>query len=782
MTDLAVAMPQLALTECDREAIHAPGHIQPHGVLLATFPHSMSVSHVSANLEESTGISAGQALNASLGDLLGPDFMSALTSLPESPGQFASNILKLELPIPKQPLRSVSTHRHLGRTIVVLEVPSPHAEHERSLAHAQKIIMSLRNAETVEELCNIVTHEMRLLIGSDRVMIYRFDADGHGSVIAEDRQDTLEPFLDLRYPASDIPQQARRLYKVERVRAIPDMRYVPSGLLTVPGTGEDAELDMTNCALRGVSPIHREYMANMNVVSTMTISLMRDTELWGMIVCHHASPLQYSPEIHAFCDVIGQMVSMLLQKVSEAEQLNEKLGRFRMIATLGADMEGVDNIAQALVRQSAALLELMNASGAFIRIGDESIVVGDAPPPDIAAELIDRLRRESTETITAISAAGEPGAVAAACASKASGILLMPILSGPGEAIAWFRPEMQRTVMWAGEPAKTIFQDASGMRLSPRKSFAAWAEQVRGRSDPWTSIDVQTAVEFRRTVTSALLRSAEVKLAQLSAYDPLTNLANRRTLKAKLEHCRLQGTHQVAAMLFFDLDRFKMINDSLGHAAGDQVLIQVAARIADMIPQGAMAARMGGDEFVVFLPGSGKLEAATLADAIVHALSRPLKILEQDHYITVSVGIACSPVEGVDQLLRESDEAMYSAKRQGGGPVDSVSAVDSYDGSFSQPDPAGSVHGAEKRRTAYPLPTDRDGPGPPRDRFRGPGAMVPCESRLDFSGRVHSTRRGDRPDQADRRVGVHPARSSNSRIGTGSITDFPCRSTSPPVS
>jgi diguanylate cyclase (GGDEF)-like protein len=222
-------------------------------------------------------------------------------------------------------------------------------------------------------------------------------------------------------------------------------------------------------------------------------------------------------------------------------------------------------------------------------------------------------------------------------------------------------------VQWAGEPEKAMSADSSSVRIAPRKSFAAWSEVVRGRSEPWSVIDVQTAGELRRTITSALLRHAEMKLAQLSAYDPLTNLANRRTLKARLEQCRLEGTHQVVSMLFFDLDRFKMINDSLGHAAGDQVLIQVAARILAAIPPRAMAARMGGDEFVVFLPGSGKLEAATLADAIMHTLSRPLKIQEQDHYITVSVGIACSGVDGVDQLLREADEAMYAAKHQGGG-------------------------------------------------------------------------------------------------------------------
>jgi len=658
---------QLPLTECDSEPIHVPGHIQPHGVLLATHPNSSRISHVSANLEHSTGIPASRALNADLGDVLGPDLLAAIGSLLEGGSRGSSNILRLKLPIPRMPMRSISAHRHLSRTIVELELPAPAEEHERSLAQAQLIIMSLRNAETVQDLCRIVTQEIRKLIGCDRTMVYCFDTDGHGTVIAEDRDPGLESFLNLRYPVSDIPQQARQLYKLQRVRGIPDIHYAPQGLLAASQEAGPAELDMTYCNLRGVSPVHREYMSNMQVGATVVISLMRDTELWGMIVCHHTTKLDQSPEMRAFCDVIGQLVSVLLQKVAETEQMAERLSRFHATAALQADMESSDNVVHALRSQSAALLALTNATGAFIRIGNDSIVVGQTPPLSMAAGIVDQLRQGTGEAIFESSIAGIPGGVAAACAGTASGILLMPILSNPGDVIAWFRPEIPGTVVWAGEPAKAIQGGEDGARLSPRKSFAAWTEQVRGRSDPWSPIDVQTATEFRRTITGALLRHAEVRLAQLSAYDPLTNLANRRTLKNRLEQCRQDSTCQVASMLFFDLDRFKMINDSLGHAAGDQVLIQVAARILETIPPCAMAARMGGDEFVVFVPGSGKLEAATLADAIADKLSQPLRIMGQDHYITVSVGIATSQADGLDQLLRESDEAMYAAKRAGGG-------------------------------------------------------------------------------------------------------------------
>jgi len=661
--------PKPDLTACDREPIHIPGHIQPHGALIATFPDSMRISHVSENFEDSVGLPAAQALNAELGDLLGSDLAAAVKTSLASGSYTPSNILNLDLPIPRNPNRNVVAHRHLGRTIIELEMPPLRQDQESSLAQAQMIITSLHRSETVSQLCTVATRELRQLTGFDRVMIYRFDADGHGTVIAEDRRDDLEPFLDLHYPASDIPQQARRLYVLQRVRSIPDVHYAPVRVLAAPDAGASTELDMSFCALRGVSPVHLEYMRNMDVRATMAVSLVKETALWGMIVCHHTAPLAQSADTRSFCDLIGQLTSMLLQKVEDADFLAERLRRYQSIAMLRNEMENAENIARTLARHSSAMLELVGASGALVRIGDDTMLLGQTPDQPQAASILNTLRQFHSEEIVGISDAGRPGEVAADAADTASGILLMPILNNPQDAIAWLRPETVRTVNWGGNPTKSAAQVADNGMISPRKSFAKWSEQVRGRADPWSAIDLQTAHELRRTITGALLRQAEVRLAQLSAYDPLTSLANRRTLKSYLEACRTDGFHPISSMLFFDLDRFKLINDSLGHGAGDQVLIQVAARLRQFIPAGAMAVRLGGDEFVVFWPGASQVDAELLAGTLIRELSAPLMVQDQLHYVTVSIGIACSDPAGLDQLLREADEAMYAAKREGGGKV-----------------------------------------------------------------------------------------------------------------
>jgi diguanylate cyclase (GGDEF)-like protein len=224
-------------------------------------------------------------------------------------------------------------------------------------------------------------------------------------------------------------------------------------------------------------------------------------------------------------------------------------------------------------------------------------------------------------------------------------------------------------VRWGGDPNKAVSPGAEPGRLSPRTSFDAWTEEVRGQSKPWTATDIELAEEFRRSITDALLWHAELKLAQLSAFDPLTALANRRTVESEMDRCARAGVHGKAALLFFDLDRFKVINDSLGHLAGDHVLVQVAARLARLSPPGAVAARVGGDEFVLFWPGAGAAEAHALGERLLHAMADPVDVQGQLLRVTASIGIACRDVDALDRLMHEADEAMYAAKRRGGAAI-----------------------------------------------------------------------------------------------------------------
>jgi diguanylate cyclase (GGDEF)-like protein len=664
------------LTVCDREPIHAPGHIQPHGLLIATAPGSLRITHLSANFEASVGLPASDFLGAELETLLGRPATTQILQSLASDSYAPSNVLNLTLPIPLRPRRKALAHRHLGRIVVELEPAVVQDRGGTALGKAQAMIANLRRATTVQQLCETAVHDFRGLTGYDRVMVYRFDADGVGRVVAENKAKKLPSYLDLRYPASDIPVQARRLYVRQRFRMIPDIDYVPVGLLAIadppcdaaPSPGNAAELDMSFCAHRGVSPVHLEYMRNMGVRATLTVSLVQDAELWGMIVCHNMTPLTISADTRALCDMIGQLLSVLMVRAAESEALANELVRHQAIAALQINIDAANNVAEGLVRQPGLILDLMEATGAMIRLGGTVRLIGKTPPQAETEAMVAELDRQHGDMIVGVNDAGAPGGVAASCAAVASGILQMPFANNRGDAIVWFRQELAQTVQWGGDPNKSMTQEQDG-RLSPRKSFAAWSEQVLGQSQPWTSTDLHAAADLRRAITMALLRQAESKLAQLSAYDALTGLPNRRTLEASLTRWCAGGEHNAAALLFIDLDRFKAINDSLGHIAGDAVLAETAARLRQVAPAGSIPGRLGGDEFVVFWPGAEQREAEQLGQTLLGELTRPFMHQGKPHHAGASIGLACAAGSAMQDLIRLADAAMYAAKRAGGDRV-----------------------------------------------------------------------------------------------------------------
>jgi diguanylate cyclase (GGDEF)-like protein len=254
----------------------------------------------------------------------------------------------------------------------------------------------------------------------------------------------------------------------------------------------------------------------------------------------------------------------------------------------------------------------------------------------------------------------------AAFANEASGVLSFPILYGPEDGITWFRGEVARTVTWGGNPTKAMQQD--GETLLPRTSFAAWSSMVQGQSAPWDDADLEVARELRRLVMNAMLRQAEMQsqLANLRHYDALTGLPNRRLLQERLAARAESPAPAEASMIFLDLDRFKAVNDSLGHAAGDDLLVQVAERLVQHVPAEHLVVRLGGDEFVALCEHTGPEEAQRIAHEVVCAFRNPFILAGKPYRLTTSVGVAAAGKDRSDDMLRSADVAMYAAKREGG--------------------------------------------------------------------------------------------------------------------
>ncbi len=504
---------QATIDNCSREPIHIPGSIQPHGAFLAVLADNHLVSHASANLPTILGCPIELALGQPLDVILGSAASEALLKVDGGLGLKPTQILQ----------RPDGSTLHLrafrsGKYICLDIEPMVVEPLNRSpVVLVQGVLKSFEHAASAVELCKLAVVGLKAIGGYDRVMAYRFIRSGDGEVVAEAREERLEPFLGLHYPASDIPQQARQLYLRQRVGAIADARYAPVPLLSYAALDDGSPLDLTHSVLRSVSPVHLEYMRNMNTAASLTIGLAQGNELWGMLVCHHATVRAAGPALRAAAGTIGQVVSLLLQGLAEAERLGQRLVRGIELARLVEAMAEPVPLSQSLAAAQADLLHLVDATGAVLRFAGEHSFLGSTPPPAAALRALDRLLAQASGEVLAIDDLGQRVPELADCTSLGSGALLLPLAMVGDDAILWFRPELSRTVTWAGNPAVHASVDPETARISPRASFKAWEETVRGRSAPWTPVDTTLAREFRQAVQAELVRLSRAALLESEA-------------------------------------------------------------------------------------------------------------------------------------------------------------------------------------------------------------------------------------------------------------------------
>lgn len=509
---------QVDLTNCDREPIHVPGRIQPHGVLLAIAEPELRIVQASANTAQHFGLAPEALLDQPLAQLLGDEYIDYLrnTLAIEQLDQNPLYIWTAQINGSEQRFDGL-IHRHQGVLILELE-PADTSRSVKSDFYriVKSIVGKLQRTTSFEAFCDAAALEVRALTGFDRVMIYRFDADGHGEVIAEALADSLEPFLGLHYPASDIPKQARALYLRNWLRLIPDARYAPADIVPTLTPGTNAPLDLSYSVLRSVSPIHLEYLANMGVRASMSISLVDDGELWGLIACHHYAAKHLPYEVRSACEFLGQAVSLQLTAKQNTEDYEYRARISAVGAQLVQQMAQADRWEQALTADSPNLLDLIGSGGAALVFDGQVTTLGQTPADQDIQALIAWLGTQPESGIysSASLASGYPAL--ARCKDTASGVLAAPISREMGEYLLWFRPEVIQTVDWGGEPAKAVELHEDGVRLSPRKSFELWRQTVALHALPWKSYEIAAAAELRNAILTVVLRRA-AELARLNA-------------------------------------------------------------------------------------------------------------------------------------------------------------------------------------------------------------------------------------------------------------------------
>lgn len=506
------------LSNCEREQIHLAGSIQPHGALLALGGADFAIVQESANAASFLGL-AGPLRGLRPRDL-GGDLWTRIAPHVSQPSIHSIPFALRGVSVAGgAPLNALLHRAPGGEAIVELERAGAMEDYTSAIERGVDTILA---ASSLRELCDRCASMFRDLTGYDRVMVYRFDEEGHGEVFSETRRPELEAFLGNRYPASDIPQIARRLYERNRVRLLVDVDYAPAPLepRLSPATGE--ELDMSLCFLRSVSPIHVQYLRNMGVAGTLVVSLMAGGRLWGLISCHHYAPRFLPFEMRAVCELLAEVMGTRIAALESFAQGQAELTVRRLEQRMIQSVCREGDWRGALFDSAQSLLLPLNATGAALLFEGRIRTAGEAPGSEQIRELGAWLAPRLAEGVFATSGLAAEAPAFAPLTGVASGVVAARISNEPDEMLIWFRKERVRTVTWGGDPSKPPSDSDDPSELSPRRSFAQWHQVVEGTSDPWSMADRAAAAMIGESVNDVVVQFRALRL--LIAQDQLDHM------------------------------------------------------------------------------------------------------------------------------------------------------------------------------------------------------------------------------------------------------------------
>lgn len=618
------AFGQADLTNCERELIHLAGQVQPQGALLVLRDDAtLTIVQASANGAQLLGVDSARLLGAPL-QLLGAGVVEQVRHhAPAVEGARVHFMAELALEGAAPRRLDAVLHRPPGGGWV-LELEPPEQADDTALDGpdaSQRLTDAVQRftaAATVPTLADTAAQVLRELTGYDRVMVYRFDPDGHGQVIAEARDARLAPLLGHHYPASDIPQRARALYLKNRVRVLNHVDDVQQALVPPVRADTGEPLDMSYSVLRSLSPLHLQYLRNMGVAATFTASLVREGRLWGLVAAHHHGRRRLRPGARAGIELLGEVASTRLAAIEHYAHAQVALMVRRLEQRLIEATSTEGDWRLALLRHPPTLLHPLGATGAALFHEDEVLTTGEVPSTPELRALLDWVRQQPPDadgdSSFACSAVGKLHPPLAPLAPTACGVLAVPLSTTRPDMLMWFRKEQLHTITWAGDPAKPMEGD-DPLQLSPRRSFEAWSEVVRGTAPPWTHAERVMAraiggalVDIIVQVQAVRLLIAEQQLAQIrrtvgAAGEPvLLADADGALLFANAAVLALRGDvgqelvpGRPLAGLFGDLPRVSRVLQELGHQPwrGEWALLPAAAGGA-ALPVAVRAERVPG--------------------------------------------------------------------------------------------------------------------------------------------------------------------------------------------
>ncbi|MGB3494460.1 MAG: ATP-binding protein, partial [Elainellaceae cyanobacterium] len=547
----------------NQELIQFVNSIQPQGALLACRSEDLLLTHASQNTADFIGKSPDELLGRPLSEIVTPETLKAIAAscrlieqepeeMPCVPLRLKQNLThdnegeseKLAQSAATQTLFT-SIYRSGEFTIFEVEaIPSQGRSHADDIyQQLQTFLMHLKCAPGVEELSQIVTQEFRQLTGFDRVMVYRFKFDNSGVVVAEDRdlERAVEPYLGLHYPATDIPTVARAMFTQRGFRAIADVNHQRVGILRLNDkrlNDKTPPLNLFRSSLRAASGCHYQYLRNMGVEASLTIPLIDKKKLWGLIACHHYSPKAVEYDTRKAVELLGKLVSveLILQQEQEFKASQERIRDIEL--TFRQDLaQYPDRIEQVVEQNRSTLLNLVQAEGVAIALGSKVLHVGQTPNAEQVHQLIAWVHPQSQKELFSTDCLSEIYPEVKNWSVPVEGMLAISIvLSKVSYHILWFRPQQSYQVNWGGNPGESTQLDQEGREpLTPRRSFHLWQEEVKGRSMPWTALEVEAAQELRHSLMLAALEFSQDKLVKAAAEADKANEAKSEFL-ANMSH------------------------------------------------------------------------------------------------------------------------------------------------------------------------------------------------------------------------------------------------------
>lgn len=496
---------------CDKVPLNVLSSIQPHGYLMVINAQDLSIIQVSENISNLLPLTADKYIGKNIATFLDNDqfhlfknsLQQANTSI--SPIKLIFNFSEVHI--------ECWVRIYHNQTLYLVEIePTESAISFCSIAPAiENCLQQIRYTTEAEEVFQVAAKVIKNMTGYDKIMIYQFDHEWNGLVVAEEFEGDMDSYLGLKFPASDIPKQVRDYYQTSRFRYIPTIDYTAVPLTPEFNPLTSKPTDITHCSLRTVAPVHLEYLNNMHVQSSTSFALIKDKQLWGLITCHHRTAKYLPPEMRIMLVVLAEIIAMQIYLVQDKKNHAQESRVFSIQAELSENLVKAEStsdeiIAVDLFNEKAKLLDMVAATGVLIYMNGKSMVAGKVPATAQTELLLSWLHEQNNEVVYVTDSLPKFFTESKTYEDIACGLIALTISKERKDYILFFRPAMAYTVKWAGNPKETIQFKNGSSRYHPRHSFKIWEETVTGRAWPWQTYEIEAATRLRNSVVSKVLQ------------------------------------------------------------------------------------------------------------------------------------------------------------------------------------------------------------------------------------------------------------------------------------